>query len=134
MPQQAVVRASTSPRTRLRGRGQSDAKREGKRLEEYVRGRWGRTQGGIVALAAASGVSPDAMYKWFRGVHPPTLEGLGGLAKALGVKRHELVAVIDEDPIALDVARLLGPNAEATVRAIARDEVERYLRDAQEPS
>lgn len=104
-------------------------KTEGKRLEAYVRARWGREQGGIVALASASGVSPDALYKWFRGVHPPTLEGLGGLAKALGVKRHELVAVLDGERAGTDVVTLLGPEAREELVEWLAEEMRRRMEE-----
>lgn len=102
---------------------------EGKRLEAYVRARWSRDQGGIVALAAAAGISPDALYKWFRGVHPPTLDGLGGLAKALGVKRHELVAVLDGERAGTDVVTLLGPEAREELVAWLADEIRRRVEE-----
>lgn len=84
---------------------------EGRRLEAYVRSRWGREQGGIRALADAAGIGSDSLYKWFRGEAEPTLKGLGLLAGVLGIKRHELVAVLDGDRSGTDVVRLLAPES-----------------------
>jgi transcriptional regulator with XRE-family HTH domain len=74
---------------------------DGKRLERFVRAHWGRRQGGIRALAEAAQTSPDTLYRWFNGKHPPDVEQLGRLAAALGVSRYVIVAAMDEaEPVA----------------------------------
>jgi len=68
---------------------------EGKRLERFVRSRWGRPQGGIRALAVAAETSADTIYHWFNGQNPPDVYQLGKLAEALEVKRWQIVAAMD---------------------------------------
>lgn len=84
---------------------------EGKRLERFVRARWGRPEGGIRALADVLGTSADTVYRWFRGETPPDVYYLGKLAAVLEVKRWEIVAAMDGeeaalDPLAVRIARL----------------------------
>lgn len=99
---------------------------EGKRLEQFVRLRWGRAQGGIRALAVEAETSADTIYHWFNGQAPPDTYQLGKLAKVLGVKRWQIVAAMDgEAPIvALD---------DATRQAML-EVVEEWARDAGVPT
>lgn len=70
---------------------------EGTRLEQFVRLRWTRRKGGIRALAEVIGTSPDTVYRWFNGTSPIDTYYLGRLAEALGVRRWEIVAAMDDD-------------------------------------
>lgn len=67
----------------------------GRRLERYVKERWGRRQGGILALASKIGSSTETVYSWFRSDSEPSMSHLRALAEALGVKRSDLVAILD---------------------------------------
>lgn len=86
------------------------------RLEPYVRARWTRHQGGVTGLAAATGLTRETLYSWFRGETEPSLANLRTLAAALGVRPWELVAALDGDE---------AEPAEDRVRAIVREELER---------
>lgn len=102
---------------------------EGRRLEAYVRSRWDRDKGGIRGLADTAGISADALYKWFRGDSEPSLEALGQLASALGVKRHELVAVLDGERSGTDVVRLLGPESREELIGWLAMEIRKRIED-----
>lgn len=74
---------------------------DGERLEQFVRLRWSRKDGGIRGLADRVGTSADTVYKWFsRQAHPDT-EQLARLAEALGVRRFEIVAAMDGEATVL---------------------------------
>ena len=60
-----------------------------------MRSRWGRPEGGIRALATAAETSADTIYHWFNDQNPPDMYQLGKLAKALEVKRWQIVAAMD---------------------------------------
>ncbi len=97
----------------------------GMRLERYIRSRWEHEPGGIRGLAEAAGVSSDALYKWFRGDSEPSLDALGRLARVLGVKRYEIVAVYDGDRPPVDLGSLLDPDLRAQLVDLIATEVER---------
>jgi hypothetical protein len=96
---------------------------DGKRLERFVRSRWGRAEGGIRALAVAAETSADTIYHWFGGKNPPDTYQLGKLANALGVRRWQIVAAMDGD-------EEIVPLDDRTRQAI-RDEVRAALAEAQ---
>lgn len=97
---------------------------EGARLERYIRSRWGREDGGIRGLAEKAGLSADTLYGWFEG-QDPALSKLGMLAAALGVKRYELVAILDGERPAFDLAALLDPALRAQLVELIAAEIER---------
>lgn len=67
----------------------------GRRLERYLRARWGRQQRGMRGLAAKAGTTAETLYSWFRGDTEPSLASLTELAAAVGVNRSEILAVMD---------------------------------------
>jgi hypothetical protein len=69
----------------------------GRALERYVRVRWREVDGkrGIRGLCAATGLTPEVLYSWFRGDNEPSLGALRTLAGKLQVERAELVAILD---------------------------------------
>jgi len=73
----------------------------GSRLEDYIRARWTRRQGGILGLARKVNVSTETIYDWFRpNNHLPNLDHLAKLAKELNVSRSEILAAMDgEAPV-----------------------------------
>ena len=94
--------------------------KSGRRLERYIRGRWGRDRGGISGLCTTVGVARESMYAWFRGDTDPTLEHLRLIAEALGVSRAQLLAAMDGEasvvPIDGDLERLVEERVEAALR------------------
>jgi transcriptional regulator with XRE-family HTH domain len=96
---------------------------EGRRLEQFVRSRWGRKEGGIRGLAVAVETSADTIYHWFSGQNPPDVYQLGKLARALDVRRWQIVAAMDGD-------EEIVPLDERTRRAI-REEVQAAVAEAQ---
>ena len=99
----------------------------GMRLERFIRARWDREQGGMRALAEQAGLSSDAFYKWFRGDAEPSLEAFGRLARVLGVKRYELVAVYDGDQPAVDLGSVMDPTLRSQLLDLIADEVDRRM-------
>lgn len=103
---------------------------EGRRLEAYIDGHL-PPRGSIADLAADAGISAAAIYHWFNGTHEPSLQALGALARALGLRRYELVAVWDGDETPLRAAQeLLGDRGtvdrlQALIRETVRDELAR---------
>ena len=90
----------------------------GKRLERYVRERWGRSQGGIRALAKELHVAPDRVYAWFNETAAMDTDQLADMARLLKVTRVEILAAMDA---------VAGDLSEASARRIAREEVEAML-------
>lgn len=72
----------------------------GEALEQFVRARWGRKEGGIRGLARVVGTSPDTIYHWFNGSALNT-DDLDALARALGVRRFEIVAAMDGEDVVM---------------------------------
>jgi transcriptional regulator with XRE-family HTH domain len=90
---------------------------DGARLKKYVNARWGRDKRGVRGLSAAVGISADTIYKWFQGKSPPDVEQLSRLAKALGVRRFEIVAAMDGVGPIVPVDEELEALVEARVEA-----------------
>lgn len=99
----------------------------GERLERFIRSRWTRDEGGIRGLADQAGISPDSLHRWFRG-EEPGLDKLGRVASVLGVRRYELVAILDGDRPAADLQDLLDPALRTQLVDLIAAEIER-LRD-----
>lgn len=128
---------------------------EGKRLRAFVDARWGRSSGGIRKLAASSGVTPEALYAWFRGENLPGLSSVRALARALQVRPLEIVAAIEGETapeagqtvepewarrLSDEIIERLGRNQDAVLEAIESNlarELARYglerARDEQSP-
>ena len=95
-------------------------KTSGRRLERYIKARWGRDRGGMRGLCKLTSFVPETLYTWFRGDNEPSLESLAEIAAVLGVTRSAILAAMDgEAPtavldgdlrelIATEVARQLG--------------------------
>jgi transcriptional regulator with XRE-family HTH domain len=73
---------------------------EGRRFERFVRERWQAVggRGGIRGLCRAAGITPEAIYKWFRGDTYPDMATLAEMARILMTTRVELVAAMDNEP------------------------------------
>lgn len=97
---------------------------EGRRLEAVVRERW-TGKGGMRGLCKEAGVTPEALYTWFRGENYPSLAHFGALAKALGMERAELVAVMDGYDLAAARRDRMLEEVEAAVAPLRQ-----LLRDA----
>lgn len=98
---------------------------DGKRLERFVRLRWGRDKGGIRRLATALGTSPDTVYHWFNGNSHPDTGDLRLLAEVLGVRRFEIVAAMDGEETVMPLNDL---TRESFVRLMDEWAEERGLR------
>jgi hypothetical protein len=97
-------------------------KTPGRRLERYIKARWGRDKGGMRGLCKLTSFVPETLYSWFRGETDPSLDSLAEIASALQVRRSAILAAMDgEAPtavldgdlrelIAAEVARQLGGN------------------------
>lgn len=70
-------------------------KAAGRRLERYIKARWGRDKGGIRGLCAKASFVPETVYSWFRGDTEPSLDSLAEIARLLEVNRSEVLAAID---------------------------------------
>ena len=70
-------------------------KTPGRRLERYVKARWGRDKGGIRGLCAQASFVPETIYSWFRSETEPSLDSLGELARILKVHRSAILAAMD---------------------------------------
>lgn len=90
----------------------------GERLERYISERWGRSQGGIRALAKELHVAPDRLYAWFNGKAAPDTDQLAELAKHLKVTRLEILAAMDD---------VSADPSEAVAQRIAQQVVEAAL-------
>ena len=97
--------------------------KSGRRLERYIRARWGRKQGGIRGLAKAIGGTAETIYSWFRGETEPYLGTLREVAAALGVRPYQILAAMDGD----GPAAAIDPELERLVEERVRAEVERQL-------
>ena len=102
----------------------------GQRLRDYLARRMGNSRGWQAELARQSGVHPTMLSRWWTGERTPDLDSLERVARAVGVRRYELVAEMDGagpvgplDPAALD--RLL--------EEAVRDAVSRRLGQAPDP-
>jgi len=67
---------------------------EGRRFERFARDHW-TGEGGMRGLCKEAGITPETLYRWFRGGTDPDLGSVRQLASALKVNRAELVAAID---------------------------------------
>lgn len=95
-------------------------------FEAYIRGRWKAVggKGGMRGLCAATGITPEALYGWFRGDVEPRLGNLTALAGVLGVSRAEIVAAMDGYDLEAARREVIAREVEAAVaplRALLRD-------------
>lgn len=97
---------------------------EGRRLEAAVRRGW-TGPGGMRGLCKETGVTPEALYTWFRGENYPSLGHVGVLARAIGLERAELVALMDGYDLAAARRERMLEEVEAAVAPLRR-----LLRDA----
>lgn len=97
---------------------------EGRRLESLVRTLW-TGEGGIRGFCRAVGITPEALYKWFRGDNYPSLEHLTEMARTLGTTRAEIVAVMDGFDLAAVRRDQVAEEVEAAVAPLRQ-----LLRDA----
>lgn len=67
----------------------------GARLKAYVRARWSRKQGGDTALAKDAGIRRQTLQDWYAMKDTPSLGNLDAVARALGVRRVDLLAAYD---------------------------------------
>lgn len=90
---------------------------QGRRLERFVKSRWGRDRGGIRGLAKEIGAVPETFYSWFRGATDPSLDSLAQLARALDVKRSAILAAMDGETPSVPIDAELEALVDARVAA-----------------
>lgn len=97
-------------------------KTAGRRLERYIKARWGRDKGGIRGLCAQASFVPETIYSWFRGETEPSLDSLAELARILEVNRSEILAAMDgvvaAVPLDDDLRELIASEVERQVSRV----------------
>ena len=69
----------------------------GRRLRRLIATRFGSHEGWTVELLPRLGVSKAALMAWLSGKTEPDLANCGRLAEVLGVRRWQVVRVLDGD-------------------------------------
>lgn len=98
----------------------------GGRLRQFLLERTGGQHGWVNKLAGRSGVKRQTLSAWMGDRTEPDLASLYAVAEALGVRPFELIAAMDGD----------GPvvRYDDQLRAVIREEIERYREDPGPPT
>jgi transcriptional regulator with XRE-family HTH domain len=97
----------------------------GARLRAFLGTRLGNQPGWLTALVEESGLKRGTIGKWANPKYDgyPELASLAQLAKALGVRLSELVAVIEGEP----PPQTVDQETQALIRAVVAEEVQRAV-------
>jgi transcriptional regulator with XRE-family HTH domain len=92
---------------------------EGARLRSYLLAKTGGKRGWVNDLCGAAGLKRQTLSLWMSGKTSPDLDSLSALARALHVRRYELVAAMDGD--------LALAETDERTREVLRQEIEAVL-------